>query len=83
MSEGILGAGEISAMALARELDGIFITDDKVATKKAFASGIKILDNKEHRDTVTFLAMLKGHAIISKKEYDLIKIELNNEQFIF
>lgn len=83
MDEGILGAGEISAMVLARELDGIFITDDKVATKKASLLDIKILDNKEYRDTVTFLLMFKKNKIISEEEYNLIKSNLHDERFIF
>lgn len=43
--EGILGIGEISAMLVAKELNGIFITDDEIATKKAVRLQIKILDH--------------------------------------
>jgi len=55
IQEGRLGLGEISAMALAEELNGVFITDDEMATKKAINLKIKVLSNDEYRDTVIFL----------------------------
>lgn len=78
----ILGMGEISAMVSAKELNGIFITDDEVATKKAINLQIRILDYNEYRDTVSFLKILRYKKIISDGEYRDIKTLLG-EKFHF
>lgn len=81
MREGRLGLGEISAMALAKELNGIFITDDETATKKAIDLKIKVLSNNEFRDTVIFLIELRKKRIISDNDYKNIKKMLEQESF--
>lgn len=81
MQEGRLGLGEISAMALAKELNGVFITDDEMATKKAINLSIKVLNNNEHRDTVIFLTELRRKRIISDNECKNIKKILEQESF--
>ena len=93
IKENYLGVGEISAMALAKELNGIFITDDEKAIKKADREnikilktedfGINILSKNEFRGTVIFLEILKNQKNISKKEFNEIKEMLKNENFIF
>ena len=83
VQEGVLGIGEISAMTAAKELNGIFITDDEIATKKASRLQIKILDHNEHRDTISFLKILRYKKIISDSEYKNIKVLLAQESFIF
>lgn len=81
MREGRLGLGEISAMVLAEELNGVFITDDEVAAKKAIDFKIKALSNSEHRDTVIFLIELRKKRVISNDEYKNIKKMLEQENF--
>lgn len=93
IQEGRLGSGEISAMALAKELGGIFITDEEKATKKAVSEGIGILEadtlglnisNKnKFKDTVIFLEILKKKRIISQRDFNNIRILLSQENFIF
>lgn len=93
IQDGSLGLGEISAMALAKELDGIFITDEERATKKAIGESIRILEvdslglsipNKnKFKDTVIFLEILKKQKIISQKDFNDIRDLLSKESFIF
>lgn len=82
-SEGVLGKGEISLIGVAKEANAIFITDDKGATNKAQRLGVKILDAKEYRDTVTILKTLLKEGRIEKKEYDAIRQLLKENNFIF
>jgi len=80
IQEGRLGLGEISAMTLAQELDGIFITDEERATKNAISESIKILEanalglnisnRNKFKDTVIFLEILKKKKVISQKDFD-------------
>lgn len=93
IKEGVLGLGEISAMVLSQELEGIFITDDEKATEKAKKENIKILDVNElgikipiknkFKDTVIFLEILRKQKIISRGDFEEIKQSLINENFIF
>lgn len=93
IKERRLGIGEISAMVLAKELDGIFITDDESAAKRAAKAGIKILKAGEFgidivpknkfKATLIFLEILKKQKNISQKEFDEIRELLKNENFIF
>lgn len=81
--EGVLGKGEISLIGVAKETHAIFVTDDKEATNKAQKLGIKILDAKEYRSTVTILKALLKDGHIEKKEYDEIQKLLKDNSFIF
>lgn len=93
INEKFLGRGEISAMILAKELGGIFITDDEKAAKKAEQENIRILKAQElginvvpknmFKATVIFLEVLKSRKIILSKEFEEIKESLRNENFIF
>lgn len=93
IKEGRLGIGEISAMVLAKELDGIFITDDEKAAEKAQRENIKILkseefninifDKNKFKSTVIFLEILKKKKRISEKEFSEIKEMLKKENFSF
>lgn len=83
IQEKILGPGEVSAIALTKELSGIFITDDEVATKKAEKLKVRILDSDEYRDTVSFLEILKQQRIITDRDYLDIKRLLGRENFVF
>ena len=79
IKEGVLGIGEISAMLSAKELNGIFITDDEQAHKKAISIRAEILNQQEFRDTVNFLVLLLKNKCISKSNYNEI-INLLSEQ---
>lgn len=93
INEGFLGRGEISAMVLAKELNGIFITDDEKAAKKAEQENIRILKAGELnigvapknrlKATVIFLEILKNRKIILPEEFDTIRESLKNENFSF
>lgn len=93
IKEGRLGMGEISAMVLAKELDGIFITDDERAAEKAQKENIKILKSEDFninitaknrfKSTVIFLEILKKQKRISEKEFGDIKEMLKIENFSF
>lgn len=78
----VLGLGEISLIGIARETSAVFLTDDKMAKKKAHDYGVKILDIKE-RDTVIILSNLLKEKHIDKKEYDLIRQLLKENNFKF
>ena len=82
-SEGILGKGEISVMGMAKEAGAIFVTDDERATKKAQNSGVKILDIKEYRATITILRILLENGHIDKNEYAIIQRLLKENNFLF
>lgn len=81
--EGVLGKGEISTMGLSKELNGIFITDDEIATKKARIFGIKTLDAKAFKGTVIILKILKEKEVISELDYHDIERLLMRENFLF
>ena len=67
--EGVLGRGEISVMGVAREVGGIFVTDDERATKKAQKLKIKVLDPIEYRDTIIILKTLMKNSNIDRREF--------------
>ncbi|MCK5211320.1 hypothetical protein KAJ89_01335 [Candidatus Parcubacteria bacterium] len=77
----VLGIGEISAMVLAREVNGLFITDDEQASKKAASIGIEIFNKHEFRDTVNFLEILLKNKQITKNDYGEIVGLLAKESF--
>lgn len=93
IKEGLLGIGEISAMMSAKELGGIFITDDEKATEKAAKENIRVLraddwgvmvsEKNKFKDTVVFLEILKKQKNISQEEFDKIREMLKNESFNF
>lgn len=82
-SEGILGKGEISLIGISKERDAIFVSDDKQATNKAKVLGIKILSNKDYRDTVIILKKLLKNGKIDENEYRSIQKMLKENNFIF
>ncbi len=81
IQERVLGIGEISAMALAKEVNGLFITDDEQASKKAALIGIEIINKYEFRDTVNFLKTFLKYKRITKNEYNEIVWLLAKESF--
>lgn len=81
--EGVLGKGEISLIGVAKETNAIFATDDKGATNKARRLGVKTLDAKEYRSTVTILKALLKDGHVEKKEHDEIQKLLKENNFIF
>ena len=81
IQERVLGIGEISAMALAKEVNGLFITDDEQASKKAALIGIEIFNKHEFRDTVNFLEIFLKNKRITKNEYNEIVWLLAKESF--
>lgn len=80
-AEGALGMGEISVMGVCKEWDGIFVTDDEVATRKARQAGVKTLHPERYHGTVIILEMLEKAKIINEKILSIIKSELNREGF--
>ncbi len=90
---GRLGLGEISAMTLAKEIGGIFLTDDKLAKKTAQSNEIGILLPKDHgliipasqeyKDTAILLQLMLGNKVITKEEFERIRVVLATENFIF
>lgn len=83
IEEGRFGKGEISAMTVAQEMGGIFVTDDEAATKKAISLGINVLDQIELRHTITILKILISNGHITSIEYDEIIQNLAVNNFIF
>lgn len=83
MQEGRLGIGEISTMAVASEVNGIFVTDDEAATKRAISLGISVLSKVELRDTVTILKILFENNKITEIEHiEIIQLlAVNNFTF--
>ena len=81
IQERVLGIGEISAMALAKEVNGLFITDDEQASKKAALIGIEIINKYEFRDIVNFLKTFLKYKRITKNEYNEIVWLLAKESF--
>ncbi len=81
IQERVLGIGEISAMVLAKEINGLFITDDKQASKKAASIGIEIFNKHEFRDTVNFLEILLKNKQITKSDYGEMVGLLAKESF--
>ena len=71
-------------MVLAKELNAIFITDDKKAINVAIKEKIRVIRfNNEVRATVVILEKLLTKKIITIQEYKKIKTNLKNENFIF
>lgn len=81
IQERVLGIGEISAMALAKEVNGLFITDDEQASKKAASIGIEIFNKYEFRDTINFLELLLKNKRITRSDHDEIVGLLAKESF--
>ena len=82
-AENFLGSGEISAMVLAKEIDGIFLTDDQAARSRAARLGVRVLPGEELRDTVNCLMLLKDTGQITEKDFALVKEMLANQRFKF
>jgi|GEM_PF-3272168 len=82
-AEKILGLGEISAMVLAKEMGGVFVTDDKQATNRAIRLGIKVPNRQEYRSTIVFIQLLKSKKTITSSEYANIKRDLAGEGYVF
>ena len=78
-----LGIGEISCMVLAREMDAIFVTDERRATNEAKRRGIKTLDTTEHKGTKLLLNHLLENKIISPEDYKEIQNYLSTNGFVF
>ncbi|MCX6809577.1 MAG: hypothetical protein NTZ65_02415 [Candidatus Berkelbacteria bacterium] len=76
-----LGRGEISAMVLAKELEAVFVADEKRAKNEALRQSIKIFDKAEFRDTIFILDYLKDEKIISQSELLRIKEQLRSNNF--
>lgn len=83
IQEGRLGIGEISTMSVASETNGIFVTDDEAATKKAISLGISVLSKVELRDTVTILNILIHNNGVTEIEYTEIIQLLAVNNFVF
>jgi len=82
-SEGRLGIGEISLLGIAKELDYIFVSDDKLAKKQALHLGIKVLDEDNHLDTVVILKQLLENGVLEDADYEQIRVELGQNRFVF
>lgn len=77
-----LGTGEISTIALTKECNGIFITDDKVATNYAERHNVEVIDSNNHKDTFLILNYLLESNFVSKKDLQRIKENLKSIGFV-